>query len=225
MILSRSCLRDHSVFGSYWPKKSSGSNQIRIHFIFMLSIPQVRSSNNTGNFAVQPRPPPGSSRANHHSAPLDHRRTHNGGYATGINYNTSDNQQTGWSKHRALTPKDNSSSYYAANHTGSATGWDDVQWPEMGDTQQGLSRSLGMGDTGADDNDDDDDALLGSIDMPEEEEEGEREGKRMRMEEKSDKENTLLAAAPFVYLAAIQQEISRNPSRKFVVTIKVPVPS
>jgi hypothetical protein len=136
-------------------------------------------------------------------------------------------QQTEWSKHRALTPRDNSS-YYAANHTGSsgrpATEWDDVQWPEMGDTQQGLSRSLGMGDTGVDDNDDDDDddALLGSIDMPEEEEEGEREGKRMRMEKKSDKENLLLAVAPFVYLAAIQQEISRNPSRKFVVTIKVP---
>jgi hypothetical protein len=82
-----------------------------------------------------------------------------------------------------------------------------------------------MGDTGADDNDDDDDdALLGSIDMPEEEEGEEREVKRMRMEEKGDKENMLVAAAPFVYLAAIQQEISRNPSRKFVVTIKVPVP-
>ncbi len=79
-----------------------------------------------------------------------------------------------------------------------------------------------MGDTGVNDYDeDDDDALLGSIDMPEEEEEEVREGKRMRMEEKSDKENMLLAAAPFVYLAAIQQEISRNPSRKFVVTIKV----
>jgi hypothetical protein len=168
---------------------------------------------------MQPHLLPGSSRVNHHSAPLDQRRTHNG-YTAGINYNTSDNQQTGWSKHRALTPRDNSS-YYAANHTGRATEWDDVQWPEMGDTQQGLSRSLGMGDTGADDNDDDDDALLGSIDMPEEEEEGEREGKRMRMEEKGDKENMLLAAAPFVYLAAIQQEISRNPSRKFVVTIKV----
>jgi hypothetical protein len=167
--------------------------------------------------------PPESSRVNHHSAPMDKRRTHNVGYTAGINYNTSDNQQTGWSKHRALTHRDNSSSY-AANHTGSggrpATEWDDVQWPEMGDTQQGLSRSLGMGDTGVD-NDDDDDALLGSIDMPEEEE-GEREGKRMRMEEKSDKENMLVAAAPFVYLAAIQQEISRNPSRKFVVTIKVP---
>jgi hypothetical protein len=170
--------------------------------------------------------PPGSSRVNHQSAPLDQRRTQNG-YTTGINYTsrTSDNtkaaQQTGWSKHRALTPRDNSS-YYAANHTGSATGWDDDgQWPEMGDTQQGLSRSLGMGDTGVDNDDDDDDALLGSIDMPEEEE-GEREGKRMRMEEKSDKENMLVAAAPFVYLAAIQQEISRNPSRKFVVTIKVP---
>ncbi len=174
---------------------------------------------------MQPRPLPGSSRANHHSVPLDQRRTHSGGYTTGINYNNSDNQQTGWSKHRALTPRDNSS-YYAANHTGSggrpATEWDDVQWPEMGDTQQGLSRSLvGMGDTGVDDDDDDDDdALLGSIDMPEEEEE-EREGKRMRMEEKSDKENALLAAAPFVYLAAIQQEISKNPSRMFVVTIKV----
>ncbi len=98
-----------------------------------------------------------------------------------------------------------------------------MQWPEMGDTQQGLSRSLGMGDTGVDDNDDDDDddALLGSIDMPKEED-VEREGKRMRMEEKGYKENMLVAAAPFVYLAAIQQEISRNPSRKFVVTIKVP---
>jgi hypothetical protein len=171
--------------------------------------------------------PPGSSRVNHHSTPLDQRRTQNG-YTTGINYNTSDNQQTGWIKHRALTPRDNSS-YYAANHTGSsgrpATEWDDTQWPEMGDTEHGLSRSLGMGDTGVydDDNDDDDDALLGSIDMPEEEEEeGEREGKRMRMEETSNKENVLVAAAPFVYLAAIQQEISRNPSRKFVVTIKVP---
>ncbi len=186
----------------------------------------MTSSNSTGNFAVQPRPPPGSSRVNHHSAPLDQRRTHNDGYTTGINYNTSDNQQTGWSKHRALTPRDNSSSYCAANHTGSggrpATEWDDTQWPEMGDTEQGHNRSLGMGDTGVDydDDDDDDDALLGSIDMPEEEE-GEREGKRMRMEEKSDKENMLVAAAPFVYLAAIQQEISRNPSRKFVVTIKV----
>jgi hypothetical protein len=51
-----------------------------------------------------------------------------------------------------------------------------------------------------------DDELLSSIEMPHEE--------RRRSP-------VVVESSPFVYLSALQQEIRKNPTRKFLATIKV----
>jgi len=207
---------------------------------------QVTSFGSTGNFASQSQaqPVPVSLRTNQHYTPTDGRRTvtglsHTGSYTTGLSNSKYHNPgpETGWSNNRSSTLMNKSSPIGATNQTSwsnsrPSTGStsinkpfsvNGVQWPGMGDAERGLSSSLGMGDAALEEDDDDDDALLGSIDMPEERME-EREVKRAKTVENRDKENLswgMLDTAPFVYLAAIQQEIKKNPSRKFVVTIKV----